>query len=44
MDRQDYINKSNQLAYKAIPRDPTNKIKVKLINILKGIKIQTGFR
>ena len=30
MDRQDYINKSNHLlsqpAYRAMPRDPTNKI------------------
>ena len=46
MDRQDYINKSNQLlsqpAYRAIPRYPTNKIKTKLINILKRVKSQTG--
>ena len=46
MDRQDYINKSNKLlsqpAYRAIPRDPTNKIKTKLINILKSVKKQTG--
>ena len=46
MDRQDYINKSNkllsQLAYRVIPRDPTNKIKTKLINILKRVKSQTG--
>ena len=46
MDRQDYINKSNKLltqpAYRAIPRGPTNKIKTKLINILKRVKIQTG--
>ena len=46
MDRQDYVNKSNQLlaqpAYRAIPRDPTNKIKTKLINILKRVKHQTG--
>ena len=45
MDRQDYINKSNQLltqpAYKAIPRDPTNKIKTKLICVLKRVKNQT---
>ena len=38
MDRKDYINKSNKLltqpAYRAIPRDPTNKIKTKLVNIL----------
>ena len=46
MDRQDYINKSNKLlsqpAYRALTRDPTNKIKTKLINILKSIKSQTG--
>ena len=46
MDRQDYINKSNQLlsqpASRTIPRDPANKIKPKLINILKRIKSQTG--
>ena len=46
MDRQDYINKSNKLltppVYRVIPRDPTNKIKVKLINILKRVKNQTG--
>ena len=46
MDRQEYINKSNQLlsqpVYRAIPRDPTNKIKTKLINILKRVKNQTG--
>ena len=46
MDRQDYINKSNKLlnqsTYKAIPWDPTNTIKNKLINILKRVKSQTG--
>ena len=46
MDRQDYINKSNKLltqpAYRAIPRYPINKIKTKLINILKRVKNQTG--
>ena len=41
MYRQDYINKS-QPTYRAIPRDPTNKIKTKLINILKRVKNQTG--
>ena len=45
-DRQDYINKSNKLlsqpAYMAIPKDPTNKIKTKLINILKRVKSQIG--
>ena len=46
MDRQDYINKANQLlnqdTYKAITKDPTNTIKNKLINILKNIKTKTG--
>ena len=45
MDRQDYINKSknllNQPTYRAIPWDPTNTIKNKLINILKRVKNQT---
>ena len=40
MDRQDYINKSNnflaQPAYRPIPRDSTNKINAKLITIKKG--------
>ena len=34
MDRQEYVNKSNQHlaqpAYRAIPRDPTDKIRTKL--------------
>ena len=38
MDRQDYINKSNSLlaqpTYGPIPKDPTNKIKTKLITVL----------
>ena len=38
MDRQDYINKSNSLlaqpTYRPIPKDPTNKIKTKLITVL----------
>ena len=46
MDRQDYIDKSNSLlnqpTYRAIPQDPTNTIKTKLINILKRVKNQTG--
>ena len=46
MDKQDYINKANQLlnqnTYKIISKDPTNTIKNKLINILKGIKTKTG--
>ena len=46
MDKQDYINKAHQLlnqnTYKVISKDPTNTIKNKLINILKGIKTKTG--
>ena len=42
MDRQDYISKANSLlsqnTYRSIPRDPTNSIKNKLINILKRVK------
>ena len=45
MDRQHYMNKSNQLLtwpmYRAIPREQTNKIKTKLINIPKSVKNQT---
>ena len=37
LDRQDYVNKSNNLlnqpTYRAIPQDPINTIKNKLINI-----------
>ena len=46
MDRQDYINKANQLlnqnTYKVISKDPTNTIKNKLINILKTFKPSQG--
>ena len=46
MYTQDYINKSkhflNQPTYRAIPQDPTNTIKNKLIYILKRVKTQTG--
>ena len=46
MDRQDYINKSNnplnQPTYRAISWDPSNTIKNKLFNILKRVKNQTG--
>ena len=48
MDRQDYINKSKHLlnkpTHRAIPRDPTNTIKNKLINILERVKNQTGLK
>ena len=46
MDRQDYINKCNNLlnlsAYRAITQDPNNTIKNKSINILKGLKSKQG--
>ena len=46
MDRQDYINKANQLlnqnTCRSLPKDPTSSIKNKLINILKRVKNQTG--
>ena len=44
MDRQDYINKAEELlkqpAYRTIPKDPTNKIKAQLITKLRRIKRQ----
>ena len=46
MDSQEYIGKSNNLltqpAYRPIPRDPNNKIKAKLITILRKFKKETG--
>ena len=46
MDRQEYRNKSNNLltqpAYRSIPKDTTNKIKAKLISILRKVKKETG--
>ena len=46
MDRQDYINKANNLlnqnTYRSIPRDSTNSIINKLISVLKRVKNQTG--
>ena len=46
MDRQDYLNKANNLlaqpAYRPILRDPTNKLKAKLITILRKLKIKQG--
>ena len=45
-DRQGYIDKAKNLlaqpAYQAITRDPTNKIKAKLITLLRNIKEETG--
>ena len=42
MDKQEYINKAEellaQLAYRTIPKDPTNKIKAQLITKLRKIK------
>ena len=46
MNREDYINESNNLlaqpAHRPIPKDPTNKMKAKLITMLKKDKNQTG--
>ena len=46
MDRQDYINKSNNLlaqpAYRLITRDPTNKKKGQTNHYFKKVKNQTG--
>ena len=47
MERQDYIWKNRNLLedatiYRPIQSDPTNKHKVKLINILKNMKAETG--
>ena len=42
MDRKDYIDKANKLlaqpAYRTINRDPTNKLKAKLITLPRKIK------
>ena len=39
MDKQDYINKANQLlnqnTYKVISKDPTNTIKINLLTYLR---------
>ena len=45
MDRQDYINKSNDLVAQPANRPspgPTNEIKAKLITMLKRLKIKQG--
>ena len=47
MDKPDYIIKAQNLleekkTYKEIPTDPTNKLKTKLINLLKKIKADGG--
>ena len=40
--RQEAENLLEQSAYKTIERDPTNKMKAKLIQILRRIKRETG--
>ena len=46
LDKEEYIQKAENLlaqsAQKTIERDPTNKIKAKLIQILRRIKRETG--
>ena len=46
MDREDCIEKANSLlaqpAYRNIDRDPTNKLKVKLVTVLRRIKRESG--
>ena len=46
MDRKDYIEKAIRLlvqpAYRSIDRDPTNKLKTKLITILRRVKRESG--
>ena len=46
MDKEDYIQKAESLlaqpAYRTIDRDPTSKIKAKLINALRKIKKDTN--
>ena len=46
MDRQDYINKANQLlnqdTYKVITKDPTNTIKTNSLTSLKTLKPKQG--
>ena len=46
MSKQDYIRKVKNLleqpTYRPLPSDPTNKHKVKLMNILKRMKMESG--
>ena len=46
MDKADYISKSEEIlntsTYMKIPKDPTNRQKSRLINILKNIKSEGG--
>ena len=45
MDKEDYINKAKELlgqpTYKRLDKDPTNRIKTKLITKLRTIKKET---
>ena len=45
-DKKEYIEKANNLlaqpAYRTIERDPTNKLKTKLITMLRKIKREPG--
>ena len=46
MDKKEYIDKATNLlsqpAYRTIERDPTNKLKAKLITLLRKLKRETG--
>ena len=46
LDKEDYIEKANillvQPSYRSIDRDPTNKLKAKLITILRRIRMESG--
>ena len=46
MDRQEYIDKTNNLlaqpAHRPIPKDPTNKLKAKLITRLRKVKKESS--
>ena len=46
MDRDDYNNKAEELiqqsSYRPIPNDPTNRLKTRLISLLKQIKTESG--
>ena len=48
MNSEDYKNKAEELLeqniYRAIPSDPTMKLKNKLINLLKSIKVEGGMK
>ena len=49
MDRSDYIKKAKELledtnTYRTIQIDPTSRLKTKLVNILRRIKVETGMQ